>query len=106
MKTENLIAVSVCCTSYNIESSFIHSLEQNGLLALVTIEDTAYIEQHALKQLEQIISLHYELEINLAGIETIMHLLQRVNTLQEEVLALHNKLRVYEVHPLSMEIIE
>lgn len=106
MKTEDLIEISVCCRNYNVEVSFIRSLQQNGLLELITVEETAYIEPGALKQLEQIISLHDELEINLAGIETIMHLLARVNTLQEEVLALNNKLRIYEGRPLPVEIIE
>ena len=102
MKTDNLLEVSLCCINYNVETSFISSLHQNGLLKIITISETAYIELSELKQLEQIIRLHNDLDINLEGIETIMHLLRRVHTLQEELVILQNKLRIYENHPLTV----
>ncbi len=45
----------------------------------------------------RIIRLYYELDINLEGIEAIIHLLQRIDThQQEEIIALRNRLRLYE----------
>jgi hypothetical protein len=42
------------------------------------------------------IRLHHELDINLAGIEAITHLLQRVENMHEEMRLLRNRLQRYE----------
>jgi hypothetical protein len=40
--------------------------------------------------------LHYDLDINLEGIEAITCLLDRVRSMQEEIRELRNRLGVYE----------
>jgi chaperone modulatory protein CbpM len=97
MQTENLIAVDVFCTNHNIEISFISSLQQTGLIEITTIKETGFIDADQLQQLEKFIRLYYELDINIEGIETITHLLKRVNSLQDEIIALRNRLRIYEI---------
>ena len=42
------------------------------------------------------IRLHYDLDINLEGIETIFHLLERIETLQHEMHELRKKIGLYE----------
>jgi chaperone modulatory protein CbpM len=96
MQTENLIALNEFCLSHNIEISFISSLQQNGLIEITTIKETGFIDAGQLQQLEKYIRFYYDLDINLEGIETIAHLLQRINSLQDEIIALKNRLRLYE----------
>ncbi|MCX6266688.1 MAG: chaperone modulator CbpM [Bacteroidetes bacterium] len=96
MHTENLIALDEFCTSHNIEISFISSLQQTGLIEISTVEDTGFIDNGQLLQLEKLLRFHYDLDINLEGIETITHLLQRIDSLQEEIVSLRNRLRLYE----------
>ena len=96
MQTENLIALNEFCVSHNIEFSFISSLQQTGLIEITTIEETGFIDASQLKQLEKFIRFYYELDINLEGIETITHLLQRINSMQDEIMALRNRLLLYE----------
>ena len=79
MQTEYLIAVDEFCAIHNIEISFISSLKQTGLIDITTIKKTGFIDADQLQQLEKFIRLYYELDINLEGIETITHLLQRMN---------------------------
>jgi hypothetical protein len=90
------IPVAVLCSHYNIEVSFITSLSEYGLLEIVTVEETPYIEEERIRDLEKLIQLHYDLDINLEGIDAIKHLLNRVENLQGELAALKNKLRLYE----------
>jgi len=97
MQTEYLIAVDAFCANHNIEISFISSLQQTGLIDITTIKETGFINVGQLQYLEKIIRLFYELDINLEGIESITHLLQRINSLQDEIIALKNRLRLYEV---------
>jgi hypothetical protein len=96
METEYLIALDEFCASHNIEISFISSLQQSGLIEITTREESSFIEADQLKQLEKYVRLYYEMDINLEGIETINYLLQRIGSMHDEILALRNRLRLYE----------
>lgn len=85
-----LIAVEECCTIYNIEVSFLESLKDFGLIEIVPLENKRFLPEDQLKDLERMIRLHYELEINMAGIDAISHLLKRLHDLQEEIRMLRN----------------
>jgi hypothetical protein len=98
MQTEYLIAVDEFCANHNIEISFISSLQQTGLIEITTIKETGFIDAGQLQQLEKFIRLYYELDINLEGIETITYLLQRIKSLQDEIITLKNRLRLYEIN--------
>lgn len=96
MAREKLIPADEFCVNYNIEISFIHSLQDSGLIEVITIEDIQYIRPAQVQELEKIVHLYYELDINLEGIETITHLLHRVRSLQAEITELKNRLRLHE----------
>jgi len=96
MNTDYLIAIDKFCINHNIEISFISSLQKNGLIEVITIKETGYIDPDQLLQLEKIVRLYYELDINLEGIETINYLLNRIGTMNEEIIRLRNKLSLYE----------
>jgi chaperone modulatory protein CbpM len=91
-----LIDANQFCIYHNVEISFIHSLHQSGLLDIVIVEETVFIHLEQLEQLEKLARLHYDLDINLEGIETIAYLLEKVSRLQEEMTTIKNKLRVYD----------
>jgi len=96
MATENLIAANDFCVYYNIEYTFINSLQEAGLVQIMTVNETTYIPKTELQKLERMITLHHDLEINVAGIEAITHLLDRVEQMQDNVRSLKNRLRLYE----------
>ncbi len=95
-KPDDLIAVSEFCVHHNIEISFINLLQQNGLIEISTIESKYFVEKEQLPQLEKFVRFYYEMDINLEGIETITYLLQRIENLQDEIVELKNRLRLYE----------
>ena len=96
MNKVNLIPANEFCASHNIEISFIESLQETGLIEITTIKETEYIKESQLYDLEKIVRLYYELDINLEGIDTVIHLLQRMNDMQDEITLLKNRLRLYE----------
>jgi hypothetical protein len=100
MNKANLIPANEFCASHNIRISFINSLQEAGLIEIATIEETEYIHESQLNELEKIVRLYYELDINLEGIESVIHLLQRINDMQEEITFLKNRLRLYEASDL------
>ncbi|MDB5149939.1 MAG: MerR family transcriptional regulator [Mucilaginibacter sp.] len=95
MKTAELIAANDFCVYHNVEYTFITSLHEAGLIEVTIINETTFIPQTELQKLEKLISLH-ELDINIAGIEAISHLLKRVEKLQEDMRYFKNRLSLYE----------
>ena len=66
------------------------------MIEITTIEETGFIPVDQIQQLEKFIRFYYELDINIEGIETISHMLQRVDALQDEIIQPTNRLRLYE----------
>lgn len=93
---ENLIPADVFCNSYRIEVSFLHSLGEYGLIEITEQDEVLYINQSQLQSIERYLRLHYDLEINLEGIEAIKHMRDRIDELQQEITALRNRLKRYE----------
>ena len=91
---ENLIAATDICMYHDVEYTFISSLQEAGLVELKIVNHTTFIPESELQKLEKMIRMHHELEINIAGIEAITHLLERVEQMQEEMRVLRNRLRV------------
>jgi hypothetical protein len=96
MERDDLIPAIQCCTTYNLEYSFITWLNEHELLQLERVDEQPFIPHSQLKNLEQYIMLYNELEINLEGIEAISHLLHRVHQMQAEINRLKNELSLYE----------
>jgi hypothetical protein len=96
MSTINLVLVNDFCTHHQIEFSFIHTLNENGLIEITSIDQLDYISTDDLPILEKWSRLYVELGINVEGIETIHHLLERIGDLQQEVTVLRNRLGQFE----------
>ena len=96
MENDELIGIEIICTQYQIEPSFIEELTDYGLLSIIETEDNRFVEKKMIRDLEKMIHFRYELGINLEGIDTILHILQRLESLQEEMIVLRNRLRFYE----------
>jgi chaperone modulatory protein CbpM len=93
---QDLIIVAEYCNQYNVDVTFIDSLEEYGLITITTIETQRYFPSQQAQDIERYIHLHYELEINMEGIEAISHLLQKIETLQHEIAGLQDRLRIRE----------
>jgi hypothetical protein len=95
MKTNYLIAIDEICANHNIDISFISSLQQMGLIKIIILKNSKFIAADQLLELERYVRFYYELDINLEGIDTITHLLQNINNLQQEISTLTNQLHLY-----------
>ncbi|SFD75798.1 MerR HTH family regulatory protein [Chitinophaga sp. CF118] len=94
MQTE-LIAVSQYCSVHNIDSSFIHSLVDEGLISVTIVEGGTYIASEQLPDLEIYTRWHAEMGINTEGIDIINYLLGKIKTMQHDMELLQNKLHIY-----------
>ena len=96
MENENIIAIQQFCIHYNIPISFINSLNEFELVEVITIQKNQYIHTRQIKDIEKLIRLHYELDINMEGLDVVYNLLKQVEFLQDEIMTLDNRLKFYE----------
>jgi hypothetical protein len=96
MANEEMITAREFCMSHNIEISFVDELCEAGLLEVIREEDTVFISHDQLPDLEKLVRWHYEMDINLEGIEVINHLLQQMKEMQHQIQELKNKISIYE----------
>lgn len=96
MKNEEMVPASEFCIHHNIELSFIDSLREYGMIQTMVKEEIIYLPISELPRLEKIIRLHFDLDINLEGVETITHLLERMKVMQERITQLTNRLKGFE----------
>jgi chaperone modulatory protein CbpM len=92
MENDELIPAEDFCMYHNIEYSFISSLEDSGLIKVTAVEQHTFIPADELQKLEKFVRLHYDLDINLEGIETINHLLEKIDEMNKQILKLKNKI--------------
>lgn len=96
MNTE-LIIIREYCIQSQIEPDFIEQLENEGLIELTIIDDESYIDISQLRDLEQYARWHYDLSINVEGIDVIKNLLERIDNMQDEIVQLKQRLRLIDI---------
>jgi hypothetical protein len=96
MSDQEIIPLETCCSYYHVELEFIHTLEEFGLLHISYQEAKGFIQKEDVAELERFSRLHYDLNINVPGIDALQHLLEKVRSLQQETQALRNRLKIYE----------
>jgi len=96
MENTEMIMLDEFCASHQVEVSFIHSLEETGLIETVAVNQALYIVSDDLPKLEQITRLHQDLNINPEGIDAVNHLLRHIEEMKQEIVQLRNRIRFYE----------
>lgn len=96
MDNTKYISLTEICTGHRIDYSFIRSLNEYGLVEIYQMEEHEVINRENLEELEKMLRLHYDLEINLEGIDAIQNILHRITHLQEEIRVLKNRLNRFE----------
>jgi hypothetical protein len=92
MDKENMIRLSSICNIYEVKADFLRSLVDYGLIEIIREDEEDFIHSESLSEMERLMHLHYDLEINMEGIDAISHLLHRVRDLQTELNSLRNRL--------------
>ncbi|HSQ45670.1 MAG TPA: chaperone modulator CbpM [Lutibacter sp.] len=96
MSKEKFIPLQKLCELYKIEMSFFRSLNEIGLIQITSIEESNYIHQDKINDIEKMIRMHRDLEINIEGIDIAFNLLQKIDELENELNTIKNRLKIYE----------
>ncbi|WP_264523353.1 chaperone modulator CbpM [Flavobacterium sp. N502536] len=101
MSSRNLIQIKQFCLYHEIENTFITELHNYGLIEIIVFEEDEYFQPEQLPAVEKMIRLHYDLKINLEGLDVIANLLSKIEALQQNLTTTQNKLRLYEQHQID-----
>jgi len=96
MSDEEVILLETFCSFFQVDRSFIETLESHGLISISYQENQRYILRDDVVQLEKYSRMFYELNINVPGIDALNHLLEKIKQLQQEAESLRARLRIYE----------
>jgi hypothetical protein len=96
MDTTNLISIQQFCEHYEVPVAFIDALYEYELIEIIITKNESYLKITQLNEVEKMMRLHYDLDINLEGIDAIYRLLKQVESMQNEIKTLNNRLRFYE----------
>jgi len=69
---------------YRIDMDFFNDLAEAGLIDTIMEENTVYLHYDTLARFERLVTWHYDLEINIPGLEVICQLLERIEHLQQQ----------------------
>ena len=92
----NRLLYSECLRIYEVEESFIESLQEVGLIQVIDQDEDRFVAYDDLSDLEQFIRWYYEKDINVGGIDALHNMLQRVRSLQSEIAQLRHELQFYK----------
>lgn len=82
------ISVITFCQYHEIAPDFVYALQESGLVKLEVQEEHHYITNEQIDALEKYIRMHYDLGINIEGLEVISRLLTEMEELQRELMLL------------------
>lgn len=91
----NLIPIIDFCTYHQIETTFIQSLEEFGLLQTTEVQKKVCVNIDELEKLEKYLRLFQEMNINLEGLHAVAHLLELLQQKDDQILALKNELSYF-----------
>lgn len=93
--SEQIIKISVVtfCQYHQIEPDFVYALQESGLLDLQKEKEELYLMDQQIDILEKYIRMHYDLGINIEGLEVISRLLAQMEEMQAELNILKHRFR-------------
>jgi hypothetical protein len=96
MNTKNMILLKTVCSHYQVDLSFFTHLGEVGLIEIQIIEESLYIREDQINDIDRIIRIHQELDVNLEGIDVVFNLLQKIDRLEKDLITMKNRLKRYE----------
>ena len=96
MEIENLVSLHQFCEFHEIENTLVLALNEHDLIEIFIVDGESYIHTDSIQLLEKIIRLHHDLSINFEGIDVIVQLIDKINSLQEELMEMKRRLEGIE----------
>lgn len=96
MQRTNYVSIQKLCFLYKVPASFINIISEYDFIEIIKINNVPHVHQNQIRTLEKIMRLHFDLDINMEGIDVVQNLLKQVDNMRREITVLKNRLNRYE----------
>lgn len=96
MAAEKYIWIRDFCQGHSLEEAFLYELQEYDLIRIVEVGRQPAIHRRELHRLERLVRLHSDLQISPQGLQAVQHLLDRLETMEQELWQLRRKLGRWE----------
>lgn len=96
METHQLIKFEDVCLHHNLDNGFITQIKEFEIIKFIIKDNILFIAITDMPVIERVIRLHYDLNINMEGIEVIQQMRNRIESLQKTVQQLQNQLAIHQ----------
>ncbi len=93
MLNNEFVPAELFCNTYSINVTVVESWQKMGLVEMVELEEKSYIPHDQLHKMEQLLRLHFDLDIQLEDIDVVFNLIEKVKELQSENMTLRGLLK-------------
>ncbi len=90
------IPISDFCTHEKIEFTFVSELIDEGLIRVITVNETRCVTDAEIPQIKRYARMYRELGVNVAGLDVIRHLHEQMAAMRGEMERLEEKVRRLE----------
>lgn len=90
------IQIQTIISAYDIDISLVQNLEDIGRISIIEENDTLYISDNQLDILDKMLRMNADLNLNAEGIDTVLHLLERIEELQNRIAVLSERTRLMD----------
>ncbi len=94
--SNELFAITEYCTVHNIDTSFVYSLQQEGLITIIAQENESFVEEEELHKLEIFTRRRCSAGLHPESMEVVYNMLEKIKQMQEEMNDLRTKPRMFE----------
>ena len=96
MAAEKYIWIRDFCEGHSLEETFLYQLQEFDLIRIVEVESQPALHRRELRRLERLVRLHHDLQISPQGLQAVQHLLDRLETMEQELWQLRRRLGRWE----------
>lgn len=96
MKRDDYILVDYFCEVTNTNPEFLKQLYEHDLIKHIEYNKAPALLQNELPVIERMLRLHYDLNVNIEGLQVINHMREKMIGMQNELLQLKRKLKRFE----------
>ncbi len=95
MEKINIISAENFCARYDVPVSFIEAISDFDFIDTVFENEHLHIRNDQINLIEKLMRFHFDLNVNMEGIDVIMNLLEKINSMESEIRDLKKQLNIY-----------
>jgi len=96
MSHSKVIKIESLSIHYQVDRSFFQQLNDLGVIEIHSVDNMPCVDEQHLALLDKVVRLHQDLEINPQGLDVVLNLLDKIDSLEKSLVETQNRLSIFE----------